>query len=220
MFEHLGNNTAGSILAAIATLFCLVPAVLITFGPKLRGSSGPVAESAAGDDEKAAAAAEKAKTKKTVRWGDETDSGTDGSEETKSENATDDDSSGSSEISRTETKSEADGSEIISRVETTDVERRDFASPGIETRNQNGVAGASEISRAETKKSESGGAESAEAVARVETKGSSADDSGDGRKKEKKKEKTRGDDKDEDKDKGAVGFLGMDIERLAVIPYF
>ncbi|CAD6566768.1 MAG: hypothetical protein ASARMPREDX12_008823 [Alectoria sarmentosa] len=233
LFDHLGNNTAGSILAAIATLSCLVPAILITFGPKLRGSSGSVAESAAGDDEKAAAAAaEKAKTKKTVRWGDETDSGTDGSEETKSENATESASTMGSEISRTETKSEADDSDIISRAETTDIARRDFASLGIEMGNQNGVVRASEISRLETKESES-----AEVVARVEEKTEKEEKEEkkeetkekkekkkEKEKKEKKKEKTRDDDKDkdkdEDKDKGAVGFLGMDIERLAIIPYF
>lgn len=108
MFDNLGNNSAGSILAAIATVFCLAPIILIRDGPKLRGTSTSVAESAADDEDKTAAKI--AKPRKTVRWGDETDFSNDDRSETKSENPTESESystsTGSSEISRTETKSE------------------------------------------------------------------------------------------------------------------
>lgn len=74
MFETLGANTAGSVLASIATAFCLVPLILTYLGVGGRGSS------TSGDDplDGAAGSAQdfekKGKKRKTVRWDDETDS--------------------------------------------------------------------------------------------------------------------------------------------------
>lgn len=256
MFENLGNNTAGSILAAVATTFCLAPAILVNLGPKLRkGRSGSAADydDDDGEEKTAATEAKKAKPRKTVRWGDETDSSTDGSE-TKSEDASENgsESVGSSDVSRTVTETESesgdDGSSTpggVSKVETTmteTTESRDFAgSDRIESGHEDGnendddeigneseknVAEKAGISRVETRKSgdgggsENGGFVNDEVVTRVETKSSSASNGGgDGTKKKSKKEekeKTRVDDRDD----GALGFLGMGVERLAVLPYF
>lgn len=242
MFENLGNSTAGSILAAIATVFCLAPLILIKFGPKLRGSSGSAAASAADDEEDEKTAAKKAKPRKTVRWGDETDSSNDGSE-TKSEDLTENESAsvGSSEVSRTvtETGSEggddgSEGPEGISRVDTM-IESRDFASPEMKNESDNdnendnedekekekSIIEGAEVSRMETRKSESEDAESAE-MSRVETESSST--SGDSSTKKKKKKKAEKKKKEktkvDDGDNGAAGFLGMGVERLAVLPYF
>ena len=74
MFETLGANTAGSVLASIATAFCLIPLILTYLGVGGRGSS------TSGDDplDGAAGSAQdfekKQKKRKTVRWDDETDS--------------------------------------------------------------------------------------------------------------------------------------------------
>ena len=228
MFENLGNNPAASVLAAIATAFCLLPLILIVFGAKWRGSSP--SDGLHDDDESGqeAPVEKKPKPRKTVRWGDETDSSNDGSE-TKSENRTGNESSGSSEISGTETETETetggDGEDCSesSKLETK-IETKDFASSessegetkngnenGNENENENE---GSEISRVDTKKSENDGSEGAE-IARVETKSPSVGGGSAGSQK-KEKEKTRVDDKDH----GAAGFLGMDVERLAVFPYF
>lgn len=166
----------------------------------MRGSSPPGGiddDDESGQEDKAE---KKAKPRKKVRWGDEIGSSNDGSE-TKSANPTvDRERTASSEISRkeTETKSESDGSDLsgISRLET-QVECRGFAS--------------SELSRVQTK-NENEVHENA-GMARVETQGSSTSSA---ESEKKKKEKTRID----DKDNGAVGFLGMDVERLAMFPYF
>lgn len=238
MFEQLGANSAGSVLAAIATAFCLLPFILINFGAKMRGSGR--SGGADGEDEsgREAPVERKMKPRKTVRWGDETDSSTDGSSETKSEDRTESgsgsesesESSASSEISRTETQTETeteteqdigDGAELsdLSTLETT-IETRDFANGGIsENENDNDNENENEgfeISRLETQKSESSSSDSAK-IARVETKGESVSGGGGGggvdvRKKEKKRI--------DDKDNGAVGLMGLDLERLAVFPYF
>ena len=74
MFETLGANTAGSVLASIATAFCLIPLILTYLGVGGRGSG------TSGDDplDGAAGSAQdfgkKEKKRKTVRWDDETDS--------------------------------------------------------------------------------------------------------------------------------------------------
>jgi hypothetical protein len=39
LLDGLGNNVAGSILAGIATLFCIVPVLLVKYGKELRGRS-------------------------------------------------------------------------------------------------------------------------------------------------------------------------------------
>lgn len=74
MFETLGANTAGSVLASIATAFCLIPLLLTYLGVGGRGSS------TSGDDDPLDGAAgsaqyfeKKEKKRKTVRWDDETD---------------------------------------------------------------------------------------------------------------------------------------------------
>lgn len=218
MFENLGNNSAGSILAAIAMAFCFLSVILVKCGARLRGGSGaPVGGVDGGDEAGQGMDVErKARPKKTVRWGDEADSGTeDGSSGTKSEDHASEggSASGSSEISRTETeteteseKSESAGSELpgLSRLETR-IESRDFANTEIsaegETKKENQDTkedNVSEISRVETKKSESGseGSEGAE-IAKVETEssstissdGSSSRADRENKKKEKKKEK-------------------------------
>lgn len=225
LFEDLGNNPAASVLAAIATASCLLPPILIIFGADSRAGSssgGPHDD----DDESGqeAPVETKAKPRKTVRWGDETDSGNDGSE-TKSENRTASASSGGSEISRTETETESEGdSDALSESSRpeTKIETGDFVSsegPEGETESANEDEDededeGSEVSRVDTKRGESDGSEGAE-IARVETKSSSVGGGGAGGKK-KEKEETRVDDKDH----GAAGFLGMDVERLAVFPYF
>lgn len=83
MLENLGTNAAGSVLAAIATAFCLLPFFLIEFagGWKRSGGSGVI-----GKDTDSAGSAQDVtkeekevnrKPNKTVRWDvDETDSGT------------------------------------------------------------------------------------------------------------------------------------------------
>lgn len=39
MFDGLGANVASSILAALATLFCVVPPLFIKYGKRIRGRS-------------------------------------------------------------------------------------------------------------------------------------------------------------------------------------
>ena len=193
MFENLGTNPAASVLAAI-------PTILVKFGARVRGSGpcgGGGGEESGGELEVEKRAGPK--PKKTVRWGD----GTDGSR-ARSEDRSDSESAGSCGILRTERKSEGDGADTfdLSRLET-DVETRDFVS--------------TEISRGDAEESErEQGPESVE-VARTETKysGSRSSGSADRNKKEKEKGMTRGDWEDD----GAAGYLGMDVERLAVFPY-
>ena len=211
MFENLGNGSAGSILAAIATALCLLPLILVKFGARLRGNgpSGDIGDEESGQE---AQVEKKAKAKKTVRWGNETDSSsTDGSETTKSVDPGDSDSgSGESSdgISRTETeteteaRSEDDGSDT-SRVETR-IARRDFAASAA-------------VSRVDDATEGEGGSGSAE-MARVETEGSGCAGGKGKKKKEKEKEKEIA--RVDTKDNGAAGYLGMDVERLAVFPYF
>ena len=120
MFENLSTNAAASILAAIATASCLLPIILINFGAKLRGSSssGGIDDDDDGDAGREVPVEKKSKPKKTVRWGDETDSSTDGSE-TNSEDPTASGASspGSSEMpvpeteTGTGTKGQSDGDE-------------------------------------------------------------------------------------------------------------
>jgi ABC-type multidrug transport system fused ATPase/permease subunit len=50
LYENLGNNTAGSVFAAIATVFCVVPFVFIKFGLRLRGASRFAKESLTGEE--------------------------------------------------------------------------------------------------------------------------------------------------------------------------
>ncbi|KAF6230409.1 hypothetical protein HO133_004751 [Letharia lupina] len=237
MFDTLGANPAASVLAAIATASCLLPVVLAMFGAKLRGSgtSNGTDDDDGRDSGREVRVEKVAGPRKTVRWGDEAgsgiDDGDDGSE-AKSEDSTEGGRSGSSEMARTETGGGGDGADVseMSRAVTeTKVAKRDLANPDVsevETKNEN-KDGVSQISRVETRKSESetrksGDSKSAR-VARAETKGSSAGGGADGEKKKKKekekrrrKEKTRVDGRDD----GAAGFLGMDLERLAVFPYF
>lgn len=231
MFENLGTNPAGSVLAAIATASCLLPFILVRSGAKLRGSSASGAPNDGWESGQELTAAKKPRPKKTVRWGDETDSSSDGSE-TKSEVPTEEASrTASSDISTTETKTESESedsdiAEPSSRPET-QTETRDFANAGVsgaETNKENENESGDElptVSKADTKTSES---ESAE-IARVETaKSSSSDGSGgggsgsvgaDGKQKEEKREVTRVDDGDD----GAAGFLGTDVGTLAVFPF-
>ena len=102
MLQTLGNNVAGSVLAAVATAFCLVPFVAMRFGNGWRrrarvGTSGAVEDGDASDDgarsatkvvvvEEEKTPIPKAKAKKTVRFWDEDEetasSGSDGSLET------------------------------------------------------------------------------------------------------------------------------------------
>ena len=210
------------------------------FGAKLRGSgtSGGTDDDDDDRDSGREVRVEKvAGPRKTVRWGDEAGSANnddDDGSEAKSEDSTKGGRLGSSEMARTEKGSGGDGADIseMSRVVTkTRVAKRDLANPDVsevETKNENeNEDGVSQISRVETRKSgsetrKSGDSESAR-VARAETKGSSAGGGADGEKKKKKekekrrrKEKTRVDGRDD----GAAGFLGMDLERLAVFPYF
>lgn len=112
MFEGLGYNIAGSVIAAIATAFCLFSFILIRFGEKWSGGGGGVAGSMDGDGEEEVKMEEKrSKPRKTVRWGDEMDSSSsngssDGSsEQTGSDSHVSESESetGSSELSRTET---------------------------------------------------------------------------------------------------------------------
>lgn len=44
LYKNLNNNTAGVILAALATLFCLVPLVLVMYGKRIRGGSRVASE--------------------------------------------------------------------------------------------------------------------------------------------------------------------------------
>lgn len=236
MFENLSTNVAASILAAIATASCLLPIILINFGAKLRGSSssGGIDDDDDGDAGREVPVEKKSKPKKTVRWGDETDSSTDGSE-TNSEDPTVGGASspGSSEMpvpeteTGTGTKGQSDGYEFpnLSRL-ATQIDRRDSADPAVspvetetETGDEDGVA---RVEGVETQERERGGGRSETAgVERVETKGLgpvSASGSGAEDGKRKKKEMTRIDDGDD----GAAGSLGLglDVERLAVFPYF
>lgn len=92
MFGNLDTNTAASVLAAIATAFCLLPFFLIkNFRAGWRRSGGPGAIDG-GNDERVESALEKendTKPKKTVRWPvneTDSDSGTDtGFSETETE---------------------------------------------------------------------------------------------------------------------------------------
>lgn len=192
LFENLGANPAASVLAAVATASCFLLVILARCGAKLRGS-GP---SGGADDKEGGPEIEKRKVKpkKTVRWDDETDSGREGGE-MKSESATESESAAGSDISMTETQ----------------VERRDFADSEVsETEKKKDGNGES---RVETTESESGsGGSGGGEVVRV---GSSAGDGG-ADSKRTEKERTRVDDGDD----GAAGFMGADLERLAVFTFF
>ena len=221
MFDNLGANPAGSVLAAIATACCLLPIILIKCGPKWRGSS-PSSGGLNGEEEETRVE-KKAKPKKTVRWGDETDSSTDGSE-TKSEVPTEQcGTAASSETSTTETESGDESPDIaeLSRLET-QIETRDFATPeeisAVETKNENGNENEGlTTSRTTTKESESESESESDEIVRVETKGSgsSGGDGGGAEGKRKEREAARVDDHDD----GAAGDLGMDVGRLAVFPF-
>lgn len=233
MFDNLGTNPAGSVLAAIATASCLLPFILVKSGAKLRGSSASGGPNDGGESGQELSAEKKPRPKKTVRWGDETDSSSDVSE-TKSEVPTEEASrTASSDISttETETKSESEDSDVaeLSRLET-HIESRDFANAGVsgvETNKENENETENElptVSKADTKTSEGESEGGSAEIAKVETtKSSSSDGSGggsgsvgaDGKQKEEKREVTRVDDGDD----GAAGFLGTDVGTLAVFPF-
>lgn len=246
MFEKLDYNVAGSVLAAIATAFCLVPFLLFCFGEKWRGSSGGLSDGRTTDDgeEEEEEGKKCPKPKKTVRWGDETTTDSSSSNESSSETKESEDhrasesesesenrTSGSTEMSgieTTEAEAEAEvekpaGAEIpaLARQETR-VERRDFANMDRDENDENEI---SALSRIDTQQSESEGesvGRVSDEIARVETKSSSHSSSSSADGKEDKKEKKMMARVDyTDKDNGAAGgFWGMDLERLAVLPYF
>lgn len=268
MFENLGNNVAGSVLAAVATVFCVIPFILFRFGEKWRGGSG-VGSSSGGmdDDEEVKMEEKRSKPKKTVRWGDEMDSssGSDGSSEQTSQSDTHISESasvsGSSELSRTETETdtvtetEADtsggpsSSEVpaLSRSKT-HISTRDFATVTttetphhtqteneIENRNevspplskvstqQDSTQPSSRSSSSSTSDPPHTASDTTTSV-RTETGTSSNSSNSSGRadgkkeKAKKRKEETR---REDDMDNGRAGGLwGMDLERMAVLPYF
>lgn len=250
MFETLGANTAGSVLASIATAFCLIPLILTYLGVGARGSS------TSGDDDPLDGAAgsaqdfekkeKKRKERKTVRWDDETDSdlGKGGRSE---------DLRGGESMDTAEMEMESKGAGVV------DVE--------MEMENENVV---SETSRVGAEKSENRRSDAEAESSKVEKEGwsrtfdSSGDDGSAGsckrtekgekekedkKKREKKEDEKMEDEKKEDEkkekdvkkkqeegekeekggkekarlddgDDGVAGLLGMDLERAAVFPYF
>ena len=214
MFENLGNNVAGSVLAALATAFCLLPILLIIDSGKKerrRNGSSPSSHLSSGHlpDEESAQEVKKVeirvKPKKTVRWEDEETDSSASSDSLETKKTSGDETDGSTEP----------GSEIST------VETRDFADAGISHDDESGDGNENDGSRGRLSRNEErvGSAE----MARVEMEGSgdgitaSSSSRRSNRREGKKqeKEKTRVDDYDD----GARGFMGMDLERLVYFPY-
>ncbi len=215
MFEKLGNNVAASVLAAIATVFCLVPFILLRSGRRNEGS-GKLASNVdvTGDEESAHEVknVEKAaKARKSVRWMDETDSRSDEPSETSSASAS---PSGTISDPRLHNQSAIQKHEAP---KSPAIVSRDFAdaggatsAPEMGTRNGSHDDTVSEAERGGVSGTEirvTGIADSVHEEKRKENE-----------KEEKLKDRTRVD----DGDNGAVGFwgLGVDVERVAVFPYF
>lgn len=239
MFETLGANTAGSVLASIATAFYLIPLILTYLGVGGRGSSpsgdDPL-DGAAGSAQDFEKKEKKRKERKTVRWDDETDSdlGKGGRSE---------DLGGGESMDTAVMEMESKGAGVA------DVE--------MEMESENAV---SETSRVGTEKSGNRRSDAEAELSKVEKEGwsrtfdSSGDDGsagsceqkgkGEKEKEDKKKKEKKEDEKKEndvkkkqekgekeekggkgkarldDSDDGVAGFLGMDLERVAVFPYF
>ena len=237
LFEKLGNNTAGSVLAAIATAFCILPIILIRFGATLRAGRSPSGrtpddDSIDNDESGREIPVEKApKPKKTVRWDDETDvsnndNDDDGSEMTKSESPSimmaDTESVADSNLSSTntmvpETEAESAAMERTERQSRSE-ERRDVVSSeddargGVERLGEGDGAGGAGGCSAGSKKEE----EQKEKEKGKEEKGKN-----DQRKKRTEKIEKKETRKDaDDRDDNLAGFLGVGFERLAVFPFF
>lgn len=239
MFETLGANTAGSVLASIATAFCLIPLLLTYLRVGGRGSStsgdDPL-DGAAGSAQDFEKKEKKRKERKTVRWDDETDSdlGKGGRSE---------DSRGGESMDTAEMEMKLKGAGVV------DGE--------MEMENENVI---SETSRVGAEKSEKRRSDAEAGLSKVEKEGwsrtldSSGDDGsagsckqkgkGEKEKEDKKKKGKKEDEKKEndvkkkqekgekeekegkekarldDGDDGVAGFLSMDLERVAVFPYF
>ena len=230
MFETLGANAAGSVLASIATAFYLIPLILTYLGVGVRGSS------TSGDDplDGAAGSAQdfekekKRKERKTVRWDDETDSelGKGGRSE---------DLRGGESMDTAEMEMELKGAGVV------DVE--------MEMENENAV---SETSRVGAEKSgnrrgdaeaelstvekegwsrtfDSSGGDGSAGSCKQKEKGEKEKEEDEKKKKDVKKRQEKGEKEGkegkeearlDDGDDGVAGFLGMDLERVAVFPYF
>ena len=222
LFEKLGNNTAGSLLAAIATAFCFLPFILIRFGARLR-SGHSLSDRTPGDDSDDSyesgrdISVEKApKPKKTVRWDDEAaisnNNDDDGSETTKSEKPTviviDTESIADSNLSSTETmvpEPETESAamartEMESRFEE-QVARRDGGSVEGDA---GGGAGC--------------GAGAGGSSCAGSTKANEEKIREDQRSETNEKHETR---KDPDsRDDTLAGFLGVDFERVVAFPLY
>ena len=220
LFEKLGNNTAGSVLAAIATASCILPLILVRFGTTLRKGRSPSGRTSDDDDSNDNYESKKApKPKKTVRWDDETpvsnddhnedDDGDNGSETTKSETPiltiADTFSIADSNLSSTDT--------IVPEPETESAatERTEMSSR-FEEQSAEADAGACAAGAGPA------GSKKVEAAKRKQDQDHRSERS----EMEEKKRETRKDaDGDDSRDEETLaGFLGVDFERVVAFPLF
>ena len=228
LFENLGNNTAGSVLAAIATAFCILPFLLIRFGATLRGGRSSSDRTSSHDindnnDESGQEGlpVEKApKPKKTVRWDDETavsvsnsnnDNEDDGSETTKSEAPTaiviDTESIADSNLSSADTMVP----EPEPQTESAAIDRTE-----MESRFEERIARRDGAS-AEGDAGERGGADTG-AGSCVGSGAGSTKPEEDQRRDRRAMTETRKD--PDDREDTLAGFLGVDFERVVAFPLF
>ena len=225
MFEKLGDNVAASVLAATTTVFCLVPFLLLRSAARRNEGCGNSSSNVTGDEESAHEVknVEKAaKARKSVRWMDETDSRSDDPLETSSESA-----STSATISdpRLHNQSPIQKHEAP---QSPAIASRDFADAGGATSApETGIRNGSHddtVAKLDARKrdAERGGVSGTETrvtgIADSEQEKKTKEKKKENEKEEKPKDRTRVD----DGDNGAVGFwgLGVDVERVAVFPYF
>ncbi len=225
MFEKLGNNVAASVLAAIATVFCLVPFLLLRSAARRNESSGNSSSDVTGDEESAHEAknVEKAvKARKSVRWMVETDSRSDEPSETSSESA-------STSPTISEPRLHNHNQSAIQKREAPKppaIVSRDFADAGtadsdLETGQQNGSHDDT-VSKLDVRKLEAERGAVSGTEIRVTGIADSEQEEKREEKEKEKEEKPKNRTRVDDGDNGAVGFwgLGVDVERVAVFPYF
>ena len=236
MFETLGANAAGSVLAAIATAFCFLPFILVKSGKGWRGNraTGTAAGERDGgenaqevveveeeeEDMKMKKKNEKAKPRKTVRWHDEETVAPGGLESVVVEN--ENEVADSSGFSSTETVVAQEGGDYVAF---------DHVFSGLKT--DQGVPSRDDSSSVYSISSEvsvsGSGSEPAPVPVPVpvplrvrgrETPGGWEGGEGNTRKNGKEKEKkepSRIDDND-DGSRGLLG-LGLDLERVGGFPF-
>ena len=229
MLHALGNNVAGSVLAAVATAFCLVPFVVMRFGDGWRrgmgvrtSGDGDTSDDGGGSATKVVVVEEKEKKprpKKTVRFWDDEETDL---EETKSGGA--DASSGfsSSETVVETTTTTDDAVAVEVEVSTTD---EDVSADDADDDAESVDAHVSENAhaRASVAGPSEGASRHTATIASTRTTDSigSAGESGRNEKTEKMEREKKDSIRTDGVSDGYTSFLGMglDVERLVGFPY-